>query len=497
MSMIAPLNLTDEELMIAAAKGHLRLFGQYATPAWDWNPEHWQLIAKKLMQVERGEIKRLMIFSPPRHGKSELGTIHFPAWFMMRNPDKRVIITSYASQLAHTFSRRIRSLVGEFGPKLFNVHLDPKSKSVDEWDIEGRHGKLIAQGVGGAITGQGASLFVIDDPFKNAEEANSPTIRQKVWDWYTSTAYTRLEPSGAIVLTLTRWHDDDLAGRLIREMGQEGGEQWEILKLPALAENTAATPDPLGRKDGDALWASRFSAADLKRIMVAVGTYVWNALYQQRPQDLLGGGFKAHWFKWYTKNEVAYEDGQWLFRGEKMTLYQGVDPAISEKTEADDFVISTFGITETNKIICFELFDAHLDFPEQVKTVIRKYQEWLPERVGLEVNAYQKALKQQVVKDALIPIKQLDHRGDKYTRIMSMSPFFENGQVYLRMALDDEPAYIDQTRLPQIRMHAKMKKFYEQAVTYNASAAHDDLLDATQNIFDTAKPKMAQNEFYV
>jgi predicted phage terminase large subunit-like protein len=493
MSVNEPVNLSNDELQFEGAKQHLRLFGQYVTPAWDWQPKHWKLIAQKLMQVERGEIKRLMIFSPPRHGKSELGTIHFPAWYMMRNPDKRVIITSYASTLADTFSRRIRQIFREYAYPLFGLSIASDSAKVDEWDIAGHHGKLIAAGVGGPITGQGASLLVIDDPFKNAEEANSPTMRQKVWDWFTSTAYTRLEPDGAIVLTLTRWHDDDLAGRLIKQMGDEDGEKWEILNLPALAEQN----DPLGREEGDALWPKRFDVYTLNRIKRAVGTYVWSALYQQRPQDLQGGGFKAHWFKWYSKNEISYRDGVWYFRDERMTLFQGVDPAISEKTEADDFVIFTAGITETYKVIVFECYDNKLDFPEQVKTLIRKYQEWLPERVGVEINAYQRALKQQVVKEALVPVKQLDHRGDKFTRIMSMSPFFENAQVYLRLALDDESGYIDQSRIPDIRMHIKMKKFYEQAVTYSAKSSHDDCLDAFQNVFEIARPKMAQNEYYV
>lgn len=493
MNALMQLDIPDNELLREGAKGHLRLFGQYVTPSWDWTPDHWKLISQKLMAVERGEIKRLMIFSPPRHGKSELGTIHFPAWYMMRNPDKRVIVTSYSAQLAYTFSRRTRALVNQYGQELFGVMLASDSQKVDEWDIADHHGKYIAAGVGGPITGQGASLFIIDDPLKNAEEANSPTMRQKIWEWWESTAYTRLEPDGAVVLTLTRWHDDDLAGRLIRQMGTEDGEKWEILKLPALAEDVN---DPLKRKADEPLWPTRFNKESLMRIKRVVGTYVWNALYQQRPQDLMGGAFKANWFKWYTKNEISFDGERWKFRGEAMTLYQGVDPAISEKTEADDFVIFTLGITETFKIIVFEAYDAHLDFPEQVKQIIKKYQEWLPERVGIETNAYQRALKQQVVRDALIPVKQLDHRGDKYTRIMSMSPFFENGQVYLRKAIDDEPYYTDQTKLPEIKMHLKMRKLYDQFTTYSASAANDDILDACQNIFDTAKPKMAQNEFY-
>jgi predicted phage terminase large subunit-like protein len=492
--MSIPISLTDEELRIAGARGNLRLFGDYCTPQWDWTPQHIRMMADAYMKVERGEIKRLMVFMPPRHSKSETGTIHFPAWYLMRNPDKRVIITSYSADLAKTFSLRIRALVKEFGPKLFNVYLSDELAKAEQWAIKDHHGMLIAAGVGGPITGQGASLFIIDDPIKNAEEANSPTIRQKIWDWWTTTAYTRLEPDGAVVLTLTRWHEDDLAGRLIKQMGEEGQEQWHILRLPALAEDEN---DPMGRKIGEALWPSRYSRERLLEIQKSVGSYVWSALYQQRPQDLGGGAFKAHWFKWYTKNEISFHDNSWWYRDERMILFQGVDPAISEKEEADDFVIFTAGITETYKIIVLEVYDDHLDFPDQVKAIIKKYQEWLPERIGLETNAYQRALKQQTIKDALIPIKGLDHKGDKYTRILSMTPFFENGQVYLRQALENEPYYIDQDRLPNIRIHVKFRKFYEQAVTYSASAAHDDLLDACQNIFDVAKPKMAQNEYYV
>lgn len=456
-------------------------------------------MAQKLMAVERGEVKRLMIFLPPRHSKSENSTIHFPAWFMMRNPEKRVIVTSYSADLAKTFSRRTRAIVREYGEELFDVELSDESSSVEQWSLKGHHGMYIAAGIGGPITGQGCSLLLIDDPLKNAEEANSPTYRQRLWDWFTSTAYTRLEPDGAVVLTLTRWHDDDLAGRLLSEM-ENGGEEWEVVRIPALAEEENDPMVQAGYRDlGEPIWPDRYGLKEYERIQKAVGTYVWNALYQQRPQSLEGGEFKAKWFKWYTKHQISFNHEQdcWVFNGETLRLFQGVDPAISEKTSADDFVIWTIGVTGTNKVILLDVWHGHLDFTEQAKLIVRKYQEFISERVGIEDNAYQAALAQAVIKDALVPVKRLTHTGDKYTRILTMAPFFENGQVYCRAATDDEPGWIDQTRLPNVKIHEKFRKFYEQAVTYGPKAAHDDILDGLQNCFDVARLKMLPNEFYV
>lgn len=486
--------IPDAELHKIAARTRLRNFGQYVTPAWDWKPEHWALIGSKLEAVESGACKRLMIFSPPRHGKSEISTIHMPAWYMLRNPEKRVMVLSHSATLAQTFSRRTRAIVREHGPALFGVELSDESASVDQWSLKGHHGMYIGAGVGTGITGQGSSLTIIDDPVKSAEEANSPTYRQRVWDWWTSTVYTRLEPDGAVIITLTRWHPDDLAGRILAE-AQAGGEQWDVVRLPALAEDD---DDPLGREQGAPLWPARFGHTEFDRIRQAVGSYVWNALYQQRPQDIEGGAFKATWFKWYTKTQVSFDEtkGAWTFLGESMPLYQGVDPAISEKESADDFADVTLGVTGSHNIVILDAWHGHIPFTEQPRKVVEKYQEWLPERVGIETNAYQMALKQAVVQAALVPVKGLHHATDKYTRLMGMTPYAENGQMYLRQALDDEPGFYDQARLPGIKIHESMKKLYEQMVTYGAHAAHDDLLDATENALSLPRVKVTPNDLY-
>lgn len=460
----------------AAARGHLRLFGQYVTPAWDWTPRHWKLIAQKLMAVERGEIKRLMMFTPPRHGKSELSTIHFPAWFLLRNPDKRVITVSYSADLAKTFSRRTRAIVREFGPELFGVELSDESSSAEQWALKGHHGMYIAAGVGGPITGQGASLLIIDDPIKNAEEANSPTYRQKVWDWWTSTAYTRLEPDGAVVITLTRWNQDDLAGRILAEM-REGGEQWEVIRLPAICEDA---DDPLGREIGEPLWPERYGLDELERIRKAVGLYVWNALYQQRPMDVEGGVFKAHWFKWYTWNEIFQdEDGNLYYHDEPLTIYGGVDPAISERDSADEFVFVTVGFRPNGECLVLDVVNGHFEPNEQANLVVRQYEKWRHKRIGIEINGGQRYLYEQV--KGRVPAKQLNHRTDKYSRLANMAPDAENGLIWLREALDNEGAFVDEVRLPGRRIHHSMQALYEQMVTYTATAAHDDRIDALEN----------------
>ena len=176
-----------------------------------------------------------MVTLPPRHGKSQLISQYFPAWYLGTFPDRRTILTSYEAGFAAGWGRRARDVLEEFGPEVFEVSVREDSSAADRWDINGHVGGMITAGVGGAITGRGADLLIIDDPVKNSEDAASKTMRDKAWEWYQSTAYTRLEPGGAIILVMTRWNEDDLAGRILKE-SQTGGEKWEVMNLPAIAE---------------------------------------------------------------------------------------------------------------------------------------------------------------------------------------------------------------------------------------------------------------------
>jgi len=269
------------------ARAGLLAFAEYTNPAYIPAPHH-ALIAAKLEAVERGEIKRLMITMPPRHGKSELASRRFPAWYIGRNPGKQIIAASYNSDLASDFGREVRNIVSspEYS-KLFGTALAADSQAANRWHTDAG-GMYVAAGVGTAITGRGADILLIDDPFKDREEADSEIRRGRVWDWYTSTAYTRLMPGGAVVIINTRWHDDDLSGRLLADM-QDSGDQWDVLSLPAI------------RPDGSALWPEWYPLERLEQIRSVLPARDWNSLYQQNPIPDDGDYFKSDWLNDYDQ----------------------------------------------------------------------------------------------------------------------------------------------------------------------------------------------------
>lgn len=250
--------------------------------AWK-NPAHIALIDDLLLDLSAGLNRRLLLFAPPRHGKSVLTSHYFPAWFLLTHPDKRVILTSYEADFAAQWGRKVRDTVTRWGTA-FGVAVRVDSKAADRWELRGHGGGMQTAGAGGAILGKGADLFVVDDPVKNAEEALSPVYRQKVWDWYTSTAESRFEPGCRVVVTQQRWHTQDLGGRLKAE--QPG--DWHTVSLPALAE----PGDVLGRPAGTPLWPERYDRAELERKRRLAPTW-FAAQYQQRPIDLEGGFFKG------------------------------------------------------------------------------------------------------------------------------------------------------------------------------------------------------------
>lgn len=174
-----------------------------------------------------------MITLAPRHGKSELISKYFPAYYLCKHPTERVILASYEAEFASEWGRKVRDIIDDDGKRLFGISLRQDSKAADHWTIKEHNGGMQTCGVGGALTGKGSDILIIDDPFKNAEEANSELIREKKFEWFTTAAYTRLEPNGAIILVNTRWHEADISGRLLQAMA-EGGEQWTLLHLPAL-----------------------------------------------------------------------------------------------------------------------------------------------------------------------------------------------------------------------------------------------------------------------
>jgi len=329
------------------ARRGLLSFTEFTNPAYQ-RASHHEMIASALERAERGEIDRLMIFMPPRHGKSELASKRFPAWCLGRKPNSQVIAASYNSDLASDFGRNVRNIVGspEFEGVFPGVTLAADSQAANRMNTN-HGGAYVAAGVGTAITGRGADIALIDDPFKDREEADSERRRELVWDWYRSTLYTRLMPNAAIVLIQTRWHEDDLAGRLLAHEG----DQWTVLDLPAI--NTA----------GEALWPEWYDVDALARIKASIGPREWSALYQQQPQPDEGTFFQRGWFnKWttlpplriYGSSDYAVTDG-----GGDWTVHRvwGVDASDNlyriagwrGQTPADQWIDAKLDLIEKHK----------------------------------------------------------------------------------------------------------------------------------------------------
>lgn len=253
------------------------------------------------------DIKRLIISMPPRHTKSEFVSRRLPAFILGQNPDAPIIAASYGADLARRMNRDVQRIIDDaayrrlfpdtklFGSNVQTVAQGSWLRNSDMFEVVEYNGYYRGSGVGGAITGMGMKYGIIDDPLKNRADANSETIRQKIWDWYTSTFRTRLAPGGGILITMTRWHEDDLVGRLLSQSASDAdADQWTVLTLPAIAENPIADYDQ--RQVGDALWPTRFDLAELAKTRVSLGSYDWNSLYQQRPAPPEGGMFKRQWF---------------------------------------------------------------------------------------------------------------------------------------------------------------------------------------------------------
>ncbi len=284
-----------------------------ASPQLEWCWPHLLHLQGLLQRVATGELRRLMIFTPPRHGKSELVTIRFPVYRLCADPGTRVILAAYNQALASRFSRRARRIAHEQGL------IGPRAPA-DDWETESLGG-VRAVGVGGGITGQGADLIVIDDPVKSREEANSGTYRERLWEWFTDDLYTRLEPRGALVLVQTRWHEDDLAGRIL---AGPDGPSWTICRLPAEAETqrerdayaaligrSLGEPEPLGRLPGEPLCPDRFDREALRRIRRVLGSS-YDALYQQWPVPRTAGFFRPEWLTITPLPLAAPEPTRWI-----------------------------------------------------------------------------------------------------------------------------------------------------------------------------------------
>lgn len=399
-----------------AGLAHHRLL-PYAMLTWNgYKPaDHLRRIADKLEAVERGDIKRLMLFLPPRHGKSLLASQFFPAWYIGRNPGKQIIHATYGQDLADGFGRHIRNqLTDPLYQAIFpGVTLEKDSQSAARFHTS--NGCVYhAVGVGGAATGRGADILIVDDPVRNREDADSELIRQKTKDWYTSVAYTRLMPNASVILIQTRWNADDLSGWLVREHKHE---DWDILSLPALDHA------------GNALWPESYPAKRLAQIRKAVGERDWAALYQQSPTIDGGNILKKHWWR-------VWPEGKPLPRCDHVFL--SWDTAYSDKAykENSHSAMTAWGVfwndaEDRNCLLLMKTWNGQVDYPELRAKAKELDRELEPDCHLIEKKASGQSLLQDLRRVPGVRVKAYNPDKDKVTRAYSVQAMLESGQVYV------------------------------------------------------------------
>ena len=411
-----------------------------------WVPgRHHALICDRLDAIVQGDLKRLMICMPPRHGKSMAVTETFPSYFLGRFPDRRVMEVSYNDTFAQKFGRKNREKIEEFGSPLWNIGLSQVNHSASNWDVDRRRGGMISVGFGGAATGEGADLLIIDDPIKNRAEADSKTMRDRIWDEYTSTFSTRIHPGAAIIVIMTRWHEDDLCGRLLNPEYCDV-EDWEILKLPAMAEDEN---DLLGRAEGEALWPEHGYDEDwLRRQKGIIGSYAFAGLYQQRPAPAEGGILKRSWFQFY---DVLPDAG---------TQVQSWDCTFKDGDNHDYVAGHVWQKTGPNYYLVDRVHD-HMgisDTMRSIRTLTAKHPKARAKLVEDKANgtAVIELLRKEI--SGLIPI---DPQGGKVVRAQAIAPYAEAGNIFL----------------PSPRRAPWVHDFLEECAAF-PNAVHDDDVDA-------------------
>lgn len=384
---------------------------------------HHELIAQDLEEIERkgsSDYTVLIVTVPPRHGKSQQCSIDFPAWYLGRNPEKEIIISSYSAELALEFGGKTRDKVSsaQFKAVFPDVKLRDDEKARGRWKTN-KGGGYVAVGVGGAITGRGANVLLIDDPVKNREEAESDVMREKIWDWFTSTAFTRLEPGGVCIIIMTRWHMDDLAGRILASEDFKG--MVKLRKYPAIGNKDGAF-----RLKGEPLWKNQWPIEELEKKKRAVGPYDWSALYQCSPILTEKQEFKPEWYKYRTEDELSVLE---------TARFLTVDTAMSKKTQAD---YCGFVDNEVDKENFWNLkaWRAKLGPEELVDALFALHETRKYTAIGIEKTTFTQGLKpfldaEQRKRRRFLPIVELHYNQTaKEIRVRSVIPRYASGSIF-------------------------------------------------------------------
>lgn len=420
---------TIQEIRLAKARKGLSYFTLHTKPDYLLGWVHKEIcdeLDRFLQDVADKKSPRLIITMPPRSGKSELVSRRFPAFALGRNPELQIIATSYSSDLSQRFNRDVQRVIDDEkyfdlfpNTRLSNsrVRTDSRGSYIrtsDLFEIVGHAGAYRSCGVGGGITGQGADILIIDDPIKDRAQAGSKTIRDSIWDWYTSTAYTRLSPGGGVIVMATRWHTDDLIGRLIQRMGE--GDTFRIVNYPAIAEH-----DELHRKAGEALHPERYPLSTLLQIKKTIGSRDWEALYQQHPVPDGGALFKLEWFRRWTASNLPPEFDHTLMSW---------DMTFKDSKNSDYVVGQVWGKKGPN----FYLLDqvrGQWDFvktKEMVRVLAQKWPRVVRKLVEDKANGSAVISELKSTVSGFVPITPTE---SKEARASSVTPYFEAGNVFI------------------------------------------------------------------
>ncbi len=394
---------------------------------------HLELLAEWLEDAARGQRRRLIVEIPVRHGKSTIISHYFPVWFLEQWPTKQIVLTGHNAEFAASWGRRVRNTIDEHsGPEgALRVALASDSTAAHRWHTADGGG-MTTYGVGNPPVGRGADLLIVDDPIQSYEEAYSEVQREKLWNWWATDIYTRLEPGAAVVVTMARWHQDDLVGRLKQRMA-DGFEHWDVLRLPAIAEGG----DLLGRAHGEPLWPTRWDLAALDHIRDRGTTPAgWAALYQQRPEPAGSGIFRRDTFRYYAQDDDRYVLRQPDGTSRHVQASAGyrfatVDLAASMKTSGDYTAVSCVQVLPDHTKLLLEQVRVRCEGPDQVPLIASLIAKWGLGYVAVERIGYQLSMIQQA-RRAGLPVSEINVDKDKVSRALTLAKQLEDGQWYWR-----------------------------------------------------------------
>jgi predicted phage terminase large subunit-like protein len=437
---------------------------------------HHRRINNLVIDVVQGRVKRAVVTLPPQRGKSTSISQYGTAWALGRYPRLRVILTSYSSDYAESWGSKSRDVIMELGKPVYGISLVRSASTMGWWEVTDRAGRrsgggMVATGIDGAVTGKGADLFIIDDPLKGPEEADSKRQRDKIWDWYQSVAQTRLSANAGIIVVATRWNEDDLSGRLLA--GRDGAT-WVDLRFPELAEEG----DPLGRAPGEPLWPDRYPLETVLATKRAISPYWWSALYQGHPAPAEGALFKREGFKYFDIDEGGYTvdrgpdvSPRWVrWPRELCRHYLAVDSAIETKKTNDYTAIAFVAMTSNDDLLLLDVVRQRLEGPDLVTALNGLFHGYHPHPTEIKFERSPVGIPViQTLRTSPynLPIDDVPVSRDKVARALPVARRIQEGRVYFRRGagwLDD----------------------FEDELLHFPNGAHDDQVDCL-SLADSAK----------